>query len=445
VPTAFSFTTGSPDLLMGSASRPEGPAGPEVESADDFILTTETSIDHATFTGLLPNAAPLSTITKVDVEFYRVFPADSNTARTPQVPTRQNSPADLALEARDSTADQLTFAATLEDSVVTVQNSVVTGIHPAPNQTTGGEGSKLGEEIQLDVSFAPVVLSADHYFFVPQVQLSSGDFLWLSAPRPTSPPFANDLQSWIRNAALNPDWLRIGTDIVGGTTPPTFNGSFSLSGQTVAPQISSLNPPTTTEFAPGAGSAGDFNLLVNGSNFTRASLVRFNGAPLVTTFVSNNTLSVFVPPSLRDDEFGIVVSVTEPSTLASNGVPFPIGDSIPTASAMLTKLHAAGKGAVAQVKGSFSDQATEGHMARIDWGDGASTTLDLGDGSSGTFTASHKYKKAPKQGKIHVTVLDDDLTASAAVEVPLVLKKGHKKPHGHLRAKPRLFAGTGRM
>src|SRR5436190_13010663 len=29
---------------------------------------------------------------------------------------------------------------------------------------------------------------------------------------------------------LASDWLRVGTDIVGGTTPPTFNAAFSLTG-----------------------------------------------------------------------------------------------------------------------------------------------------------------------------------------------------------------------
>jgi hypothetical protein len=38
------------------------------------------------------------------------------------------------------------------------------------------------------------------------------------------------LQEWIRNEALQPDWLRVGTDIVGGATPPTFDAAFSLSG-----------------------------------------------------------------------------------------------------------------------------------------------------------------------------------------------------------------------
>jgi hypothetical protein len=78
----------------------------------------------------------------------------------------------------------------------------------------------------------PISLPADHYFFRPEVLLSSGDFLWLSAPKPTTPPlFTGDLQSWIRNDALAPDWLRIGTDI---TAQGPFNAAFSLSGETDA-------------------------------------------------------------------------------------------------------------------------------------------------------------------------------------------------------------------
>jgi hypothetical protein len=44
----------------------------------------------------------------------------------------------------------------------------------------------------------------------------NGDFLWLSAFKPIvapGTPFMPDLQSWIRNDALAPDWSRIGTDI----------------------------------------------------------------------------------------------------------------------------------------------------------------------------------------------------------------------------------------
>ena len=67
--------------------------------------------------------------------------------------------------------------------------------------------------------------------------MSSGDFLYLSAPRPIlapGTPFpAGDLQAWIRNSSLAPDWLRIGTDIIGSTPAPTFNITFSLNGETV--------------------------------------------------------------------------------------------------------------------------------------------------------------------------------------------------------------------
>jgi len=81
----------------------------------------------------------------------------------------------------------------------------------------------------------PFTLPGEHFFFVPQVELSNGDFYWLSASRPiTAPgtPFAPDLQAWTRDENLDPDWSRVGTDIVGGATPPTFNAAFSLSGVT---------------------------------------------------------------------------------------------------------------------------------------------------------------------------------------------------------------------
>ena len=234
------FSTGDPDGLMGSASRPPSPAG-EIESADDFILTSPMAITGATFIGLLPVGVPLSDITEVKVEFYRVFPKDSDTTRTPNVPTRTNSPSDVALEELDSAAGELTHAEKVLSPDFTVDNTVINGINPSPTQTTGGEGPKTGQEVQFTVTFTnPVILPADHYFFIPQVLVLNGDFLWLSAPKPIvapGTPFSPDLQTWVRNEDLQPDWLRIGTDIVG--PPPTggpakaFNASFSLDGVVV--------------------------------------------------------------------------------------------------------------------------------------------------------------------------------------------------------------------
>jgi len=127
----------------------------------------------------------------------------------------------------------LRFAVTVLDPHFTVANSVIDGINPSPCQTTMGEGPVAGQEVRIDVVFErPLDLPADHYFFVPQVLLEGvgGHFLWLSAPHPQ---FAGDLQMWVRKAALAPDWLRVGKDIVGGNPAPTFDGSFSLSGQTI--------------------------------------------------------------------------------------------------------------------------------------------------------------------------------------------------------------------
>jgi hypothetical protein len=235
------FSTGAPDGLIATATRPEsGGATPkfEIESADDFTLGKTTSVTDATFTGLIPTGA---SPTKVIVEIYRVFPNDSDVGRTSgppvfstdQVPTRANSPSDVAFAERDVST---TSSTTVLNPSFTVANSVKPGpgtINPQPGQTTGGNGAVTGEEVEFDVTFAdPFLLPADHYFFVPQVQLDNGDFLWLSAAKTIPAPA--DLQSWTRDDIspnnLEPDWLRVGTDIVGAGA---FNASFSLSGSPV--------------------------------------------------------------------------------------------------------------------------------------------------------------------------------------------------------------------
>ena len=235
-----------PDGKMATATRPDAGAPFEIELADDFVLTHSTSITSATFTGLLPVGAPLSDIGKVVVEIYRVFPKDSDTTRTPAVPTRVNSPSDVAFAERDSESSNLSFTPSVVSASFTAANSVQPGGIVIPPPHTGGDGSFTGEEVTFDVSFTvPFLLPADHYFFVPQVQLSDGAFLWLSAPKPIVPPGTpfpdgfTDLQSWTRDdPGIAPDWLRVGTDIVGppvtgGGAAPTFNAAFSLTGAVV--------------------------------------------------------------------------------------------------------------------------------------------------------------------------------------------------------------------
>jgi hypothetical protein len=100
---------------------------------------------------------------------------------------------------------------------------------------TNGEGPVTGAEFLFDVVLkSPLLLPADHFFFVPQIGVNSGDFYWLSASRPIvapGTPILPDLQAWIRNGDLDPDWLRIGMDIVGGNPAPTFNMAFEVDGE----------------------------------------------------------------------------------------------------------------------------------------------------------------------------------------------------------------------
>ena len=155
------------------------------------------------------------------------------------MPTRTNSPSDVEFHDPELRVAGITV---LADSF-TARNSVINGIHPIPNETTGGDGPVTGEEVQFNVQFIqPFILPADHYFLIPCMDLADGDFLWLSAPRPIAAagtPFTPDFQTWIRNEELAPDWLRVGTDIVCGDLPPTFNAAFSLTGVTV-PEPASL-------------------------------------------------------------------------------------------------------------------------------------------------------------------------------------------------------------
>src|SRR5437667_12793433 len=100
-------------------------------------------------------------------------------------------------------------------------------------QSILGEEGKTREDVEIIISFTtPIILPTGHYFFRPEVLVTGGDFLYLSAPRPIVAPgkaIGGDLQAWIRNSDLKPDWLRIGTDIIAGD-PPTFNMTFSLTG-----------------------------------------------------------------------------------------------------------------------------------------------------------------------------------------------------------------------
>ena len=233
--TKVTITTGSPDGKLGALSRPAALDKKETETADDFVLKQTTVLNGATIVGLVNSGTPLANITNVEVEIYRLFPDDSVQPPSGNVPSRANSPSDVEIDSatREASKQTLAFNAKLLAVSFTAQQTVVNGIKKKPFNVTNGEPSETGDEVEIDITFtSPIVLPAGHYFFRPEVQVNDGDFLFLSAPRPIVAPgtaIPGDLQAWIRNSDLAPDWLRIGTDIIVGN-PPTFNMAFSLGG-----------------------------------------------------------------------------------------------------------------------------------------------------------------------------------------------------------------------
>src|SRR6185503_719996 len=71
---SFSFSTGDPDGKVATLSRPSSPGKIQTETADDFVVPQSVVINRATFTGLLPLGAALTSISGVEVEIYHVFP-----------------------------------------------------------------------------------------------------------------------------------------------------------------------------------------------------------------------------------------------------------------------------------------------------------------------------------------------------------------------------------
>ena len=397
----FSFTTGQPDGRMAAATRIEGGGLIEIEAADDFITTADqTTLTSASFFGLLPGNTSVSSIAQVVVEIYRVFPLDSVSPPDGKVPTRNNSPSDVAFDVRDSDQQgQLTFVSTGLGNF-SAANSVLNGIHPSPNQTTMGEGPVSGTQVRIDVTFtSPFHLPPGHYFVVPQARLNGGaTFYWLSTTGNNPPLFTGDLQAWIRNANLDPDWLRIGTDIVGGATPPTFDMAFSLAGTTevaslaaaVLPSSRSVQVGTTataftTVINPGTATANGVGISLNTgipANFSYQTT-----DPVTNLVVGTPNTPVNIPPGQRQT---FVIALTAAGPVAPTDVAFAFGGgNAPVISGVDTLLFSASATAVPDIVALAATANNDG-IVNIPGanGNGVFAVATVNVGTSATITAS---------------------------------------------------------
>ena len=198
------------------------------------------------------------------MKVYRAFPEDSDLTRTSgappystaAVPTRVDSPADVAVAQGDSAAGSLSFTVSILGPF-TALNSVLNGIHPKPSYYTGGDGPVTGEEVAFNVTFSPPLgLAAGHYFFVPQVSLTSGDFFWLSAARGVLPT-GNRPTS--RRGFATPTSRRTGcasepTSSAArrrrGSTPPSLSPGRAANRSPFRPHASHPPPPAAPTRRP---------------------------------------------------------------------------------------------------------------------------------------------------------------------------------------------------
>ncbi len=151
---------------------------------------------------------------------------------------------------------------------------------------------------------------------------------------------------------LTADLTTAGTATVGVVNPEPGGGTsntlnFTIASPSPIPRVTTISPETIQ-----AGSAG-FTLTVNGSGFVGSSVVRFNGNPLTTAFVSATQLTaqvsasdianpgaasitVFTPPPGGGTSNAAILSVSvppnpvpalaalNPSAVTSGGGPFTL-------------------------------------------------------------------------------------------------------------------------
>jgi hypothetical protein len=211
---------------------------------------------------------------------------------------------------------------------------------------------------------------------------------------------------------LAPDWLRIGADIVGGTT---FNGSFTLTGQTLPPHITSLSQTSAVE------GSGDLTLTISGSDFTSQSIVQINGKQaLTTTFVNSTQLQAIIPAASLAEEGHFKLSVMDGIGGLSNSARFIVTESVPVLTASATQ------GRIFQqitLSGAVADQAAEDHRVRISWGDGTKQVIDLGVNANPPFSVTHTFaaSKHLHHDTIRVTAIDDKGVASDTLSFDVIV------------------------
>lgn len=215
-------------------------------------------------------------------------------------------------------------------------------------------------------------------------------------------------------------------------TSTDANGNTSEFSLTIA-STAGAAPPGLRDLSVNSADEGSasFVLTANGTGFASGATIDFNGAALVTTFVSDSQLQATVPTSDLAEECTTSVTVVGPQG-SSGSLPFTVTDpSVVGSGATITAVEGSDSGI--QTVATFTDpggvESLADYSAVINWDDGTKATGTISE-SNGTFAVSSNHTFA-EQGTytLFVTITHDDsppitVTSSAIASDPAVVATG---------------------
>jgi hypothetical protein len=238
-----------------------------------------------------------------------------------------------ALTTTYSSATKVTAQVPASD-LATTGTASITVTNPSPGGGTSGAASfAVTNPVPTITSLAPTSASAGGIAFTLTVNgtnfVSGSVVNWNGAALTSAYVSATQITAQVPAG----DITNSGSASITVTNPTPGGG---LSGATVLPIN---NPaPTIASVAPTGAIVGGaaFTLTVNGANFISTSVVKWNGAPLTTTFSSATQLTAQVPASDIASAGSASITVTNPTPGGgtSAALTFTISNTAPIVSSL---------------------------------------------------------------------------------------------------------------
>ena len=245
---------------------------------------------------------------------------------------------------------------------------------------------------------------------------STSSLQWNGSARPTTFVSANELRASIS-----------ASDIASPASVPVAVAGSTIAGASLTNMIyfsvqTPPPPPVLSDMSPGAMivGSGTFMLTVNGSNFTQASVVEWNGSGRVTTFVSPMQLTAVIDASDVASVGSVPVTVASDATTGAD-TSAPLAFTVqPLPSLGLNSIYPSvtltgGSGFVLTARGQgFVPTAV------VQWNGSARTTTYV---SQTQLQAQIPATDVAAVGTASITVLNSMAAGATSAPLPLTVKK----------------------